>query len=78
MRKGRSVAASRNDVQLTDGEDLSPRDAIHSPWARIATLTARITAEGAVGGEVSRAGDLIHTRHCTMASALSNNLTEQL
>jgi hypothetical protein len=49
-----------------------PRDAIHPPRARIATSAARITAEGAVGGEDSRAGDLIHYSYCTMANGVQS------
>ena len=72
MGKGRGITASRSGAQLTGGKDLSPRDAIHSPRARIGTLAARITAEGVVGGEDSRAGGLI----CTSTGEFSQmNLT---
>jgi hypothetical protein len=49
-----------------------PRDAIHPPRARIATSVARITVEGAVGGEDSRAGDLIHYSYCTIAECMQS------
>ena len=50
--QGVGTAASRIGVQLNGGEDLSTRDVIHLPRARIETATARIAAE-IVGSELS-------------------------
>jgi hypothetical protein len=45
---------------------LLPHEVIHPPWARIRTSAARIMVEGVVGGEDSRAGDLIRFSYCTI------------
>jgi hypothetical protein len=54
------TAASRNSLLtglIHGGGSLS---AIRSTRARIETAAARIAAEGVIGGEDSRAGDMIH------------------
>jgi hypothetical protein len=75
MRKGRSIAASRSGVQLTDGEDSFTPQRYPSTQALIPTPVTRITVEGVVGGEDSRASVLIRFSHCTMASTYSERLT---
>ena len=62
--------ADRGGFQLDDDEDLLPREVIHKSGARIQTPATRIAAEGSVGGEDSRAGSLIQSSYCTMASSV--------
>jgi hypothetical protein len=67
VSKGRGIAASRSGVQLTGGEDSRTPHRYPSTQALISTLVTRITVEGAVGGEDSRAGGLIPCCYCTIA-----------
>jgi hypothetical protein len=73
MNQGRSTAADRGGFQLDDAEDLLPREVIHKSGARIQTPVTRITAEESVGGEGSRAVDLIQSSYCTMTSSFHMN-----
>jgi hypothetical protein len=65
------TAASRNSLLtgLIHGD--GSLSAIRSTRARIETAAARIAAEGVIGGEDSRAGDLIHSGYCTIRSSVS-------
>jgi hypothetical protein len=49
------------------GNDLFTPRRYPTIQARIPTPVTRIAAEGVVGGEGSRAGDLIHFSYCTIA-----------
>jgi hypothetical protein len=60
----------RSGVQRTGGgDDLFTPRRYPTIQARIPTPVTRIAAEGVVGGEGSRAGDLIHFSYCTIAQS---------
>ena len=75
VSKGGGITAGRGGIQLTGGEDHPTPRCYPSAQTRIPTPVTRITAEGVVGGEDSRASVLIRFSHCTMASTYSERLT---
>jgi hypothetical protein len=72
VRKGRGIAASRGGVQLTGGEDSFTPQRYPSTQALIPMPVTRITAEGAISGEDSRAGVLILFSHYAMANGVQS------
>jgi hypothetical protein len=57
--KGRGAVADRGGLQFSGDDDLLTPRRYPTSQARIPTPVTRIAAEGAVGGEDSRAGGLI-------------------
>ena len=78
VSQGRCAVADRGDFQLGGDDDLLTPRRYPTSQARIPTPVTRIAAEGAVGGEDSRAGGLIPIEHCTMAVTYSERLTEHI
>ena len=64
--------ADQGGFQFSGDDDLLTPRRYPTSQARIPTPVTRIAAEGAIGGEDSRAGGLIRCRHCTMGNGIQS------